>query len=126
MAARYLADYAQGFPGGYREDYHPRIAVNDIQRIERARETGRLALHLYQPIIDSGDKVHVRLYSLGRPVPLSQAIPVLEHMGLRVFGEQVITEVAPVQLPNDRLRIRLRLQRVIDLTHAEFAKVQVW
>ncbi|MCB1772618.1 MAG: NAD-glutamate dehydrogenase [Gammaproteobacteria bacterium] len=88
MAARYLADYGQGFPGGYREDYHPRIAVNDIQRIERVRGTGHLGVHLYQPIIDSGDQVHVRLYSLGRPVPLSQAIPVLENMGLRVFGEQ--------------------------------------
>ena len=88
MAARYLSDYGQAFPGGYREDYHPRIAVNDIQRIERTRESGRLALHLYQPLTESNEQIHVRLYSHSHPVSLSQAIPVLENMGLQVFGER--------------------------------------
>jgi glutamate dehydrogenase len=88
LAAHYLREYAQAFPGGYREDYHPRIAVNDIERIERARESGHLVPHLYHPIVESADQIHVRLYSPGRPVPLSQAIPVLENMGLSVFGER--------------------------------------
>ncbi|MGB5561224.1 MAG: NAD-glutamate dehydrogenase, partial [Sedimenticolaceae bacterium] len=88
LATRYLSDYAQAFPGGYREDCHPRIAVNDIQRIEAARQNDRLVLHLYHPIDESPDQVHVRLYSLANPVPLSQVIPVLEHMGLSVFGER--------------------------------------
>lgn len=88
MAVRYLADYGQAFPGGYREDFHPRIAVNDIQRIEQTRESGSLALHLYQPVADSSEHLHVRIYSLDRPVPLSQVIPILENMGLQVFGER--------------------------------------
>ena len=88
LAARYLHEYAQAFPGGFREDFHPRIAVNDIERIERAREHARLQLHLYHPIEEAGDHLHVRLYSPQRPVSLSQAIPILEHMGLSVFGER--------------------------------------
>ncbi len=88
LAARYLRDYAHSFPGGYREDYHPRIAVDDIERIERVRDSGHLTLHLYHPIVESGDQMHVRLYSPARPVPLSEVIPVLENMGLSVFGER--------------------------------------
>ena len=88
LAARYLQDYAHSFPGGYREDCHPRIAVDDIERIERIRGSGHLALHLYHPIVESGDQMHVRLYSPARPVPLSEVIPVLENMGLSVFGER--------------------------------------
>jgi glutamate dehydrogenase len=88
LAARYLRDYAQAFPGGYREDYHPRIAVDDIGRIERVREADKPVLHLYHPIVEGADQIHVRLYSPGRPLPLSQLIPVLENMGLSVFGER--------------------------------------
>jgi len=83
-----LSDYADGFPGGYREDCHPRIAVKDIQRIELARRDGRLVLHLYHPIAENPDQLHVRLYSLGKPASLSQVIPILGHMGLSVFGER--------------------------------------
>ena len=62
--------------------------MKDIQRIERARGDGRLVLHLYHPIEESPEEIHVRLYSLARPVSLSQVIPILEHMGLSVFGER--------------------------------------
>ena len=88
LAARYLHEYAAAFPGGYREDYHPRIAVGDIQRIEHAREHGDLVVHLYHPMIERTEHIHVRLYSPGQAVSLSQVIPVLEHMGLSVFGER--------------------------------------
>ena len=88
LAARYLRDYAHAFPGGYREDFHPRIAVNDIQRIEQARREGCIGLHFYHPIAENVDQVHVRIYALGRALSLSQVIPILEHMGLSVFGER--------------------------------------
>ena len=88
LAASYLSEYADGFPGGYREDCHPRVAVKDIERIEQARRRGGLVLHLYHPIAESPEQVHVRLYALGAPVSLSQVIPILEHMGLSVFGER--------------------------------------
>lgn len=87
-ATGYLSDYADAFPGGYREDCHPRIAVKDIQRIERARRDGRLVLHLYYPFAENPEQLHVRLYSVGKSVSLSQVIPILEHMGLSVFGER--------------------------------------
>ena len=88
LAAQFFETYAQAFPSGYREDFHPRIAVHDIQRIEALRKTGRLGVHLYHPIAEKADQMHVRLYSTGQAVSLSQVIPVLEHLGLNVLGER--------------------------------------
>lgn len=88
LATHQLRKYGTAFPGGYREEVHPRIAVNDIQRIESARGQNRLQLHVYHPIDGAEDQLHVRLYSPHHPVSLSQAIPILEHMGLSVFGER--------------------------------------
>ncbi|MDJ0739539.1 MAG: NAD-glutamate dehydrogenase [Gammaproteobacteria bacterium] len=88
LATRYLHAYAHAFPSGYRDDFHPRIAVGDIERIERARRDDGLALHLYQPIDEASAALHVRLYSPRHPVALSQAIPILENMGLSVHGER--------------------------------------
>ena len=86
-ASRFYRDYRNAFPGGFREDVDPRAASLDIPRIEEARVSGRLGLHFYRPILEASDRIHVRLYSPGKPVPLSEAIPILEHMGLSVFGE---------------------------------------
>ena len=88
LAARYLHDYGAAFPGGYREDCHPRVAVGDIGHIEHALAGGSLAVHLYQPELEHGVRLHVRLYAPGSAVSLSRAIPMLEHMGLRVHDER--------------------------------------
>ncbi len=86
--ARYLKQYASAFPGGYREDFFPRTAAVDIARIEQSRKSNSLGMHFYRPITESSDRAHFRLYSLNNPVPLSEAIPILEHMGLSVYGER--------------------------------------
>ncbi len=86
--ARYFKRFSHAFPGGYREDFQPRTAASDVARIEHARRTGILGMHFYHPIIESGDRVHFRLYAPGQPISLSEAIPVLENMGLTVYGER--------------------------------------
>ncbi len=88
LAGQYFREYSTSFPGGYREDFHPRTAASDIARIEQAQADNELGLHFYRPIVESADRVHFRLYSVDKPVPLSEAIPILENMGLSVFGER--------------------------------------
>ena len=88
VASQYYKEYASAFPSGFREDFYPRTAAADIARIEQARKTGELGLNFYRPILESTGNVHCRLYSAGNPVPLSDAIPILENMGLSVFGER--------------------------------------
>ncbi len=87
-AAEYFRAYSQAFPGGFREDFYPRTAATDIARLEQSRINNELGLHFYRPILESNERVHFRLYSMARPIPLSDAIPILEDMGLSVHGER--------------------------------------
>ncbi|MES9904877.1 MAG: NAD-glutamate dehydrogenase [Sedimenticola sp.] len=87
VAGSYYQQYMKAFPSSFREDFYPRIAASDVARIERARESDTLGLSFYRPILSYNNNVHFRLYSVDAQVSLSEVIPILEHMGLTVFGE---------------------------------------
>ncbi|RTR13057.1 NAD-glutamate dehydrogenase domain-containing protein, partial [Azospirillum griseum] len=83
-----LRRYADAFPAGYREDFTAEAAVHDIERIEQATAQQRLGITLFHPLEAEEDELHVKLYHLGRPIPLSDVLPMLEHMDLKVITEQ--------------------------------------
>jgi glutamate dehydrogenase len=83
-----LRRYADAFPAGYRETFTAEAAVHDIDRIERALSEQRLGIVLFHPLEADGDELHVKIYHQGRPVPLSDVLPMLEHMDLKVITEQ--------------------------------------
>ncbi len=83
-----LRRYADAFPAGYREDFTAEAAVHDIDRIEQAVAENRLGITLFRPLEAEGDELHVKIYHRGRPVPLSDVLPMLEHMDLKVITEQ--------------------------------------
>ncbi len=89
--------YAGAFPAGYREHYSPRLAVHDIEMMERlapqAAGSG-LGLSLYRPLEARPEQLHFKLFHAGGPVPLSDSLPMLEHMGVRVLDEHPY-EIAP-------------------------------
>jgi glutamate dehydrogenase len=91
---RLLRRYGRAFPTAYREDFGAATALVDLDRIEEAIETGILGLHLYRPLEAPEDEVRFKIYNLGDPVPLSDVLPMLEHMGLMVIDE-VPFEVVP-------------------------------
>jgi glutamate dehydrogenase len=80
--------YGGGFPAGYVEDFSPQLAVADIERIEAARRTGRLAMSLYRRGDDDGARLGFKIYRADSPVPLSELLPPLENMGLKVHTER--------------------------------------
>ncbi|RJF77223.1 NAD-glutamate dehydrogenase [Azospirillum cavernae] len=83
-----LRRYADAFPAGYREDFTAEAAVHDIERIEQATAQQRLGITLFHPLEAEEDELHVKIYHQGRPVPLSDVLPMLEHMDLKVITEQ--------------------------------------
>jgi glutamate dehydrogenase len=80
-----FACYGDGFSLGYRDRYSPETAVLDIDRIDTA---GTLGMNLYRPIEEEANIVRLKLYRQGRPLPLSDILPMLENMGLKVNGEE--------------------------------------
>ncbi|HEV8624800.1 MAG TPA: NAD-glutamate dehydrogenase domain-containing protein, partial [Acidimicrobiia bacterium] len=98
-----LRRYGSAFPAAYREDFPARAAVADIARIESLTTViaggtpappGNIALSLAQPIEADG-LLRFKLFSAGRPIPLSDVLPLLENMGVRVLDQRPYELRAP-------------------------------
>ncbi|HEX2544193.1 MAG TPA: NAD-glutamate dehydrogenase domain-containing protein, partial [Ramlibacter sp.] len=75
------------FPVAYREHVPARSAVHDIRKMQGLAPEAPLALALYWPLGAPEGRLGLKLYRLGAPVVLSDSLPMLEHMGLRVLAE---------------------------------------
>ena len=80
--------YGQAFTPAYRDRYGPEDGVQDIALIDAARIADGLQLNLYRTEGEPETTVHLKLYHSGAPLPLSDVIPMLENMGLKVMGEE--------------------------------------
>ena len=78
--------YGEGFHHAYRDDYAPRTAVHDILRLEDINDDHPLAMHLYRSPETEGELLRFKVFGRNRPVPLSDIMPMLERMGLRVLS----------------------------------------
>jgi glutamate dehydrogenase len=83
-----LKRYQSAFPAGYQDDFSAAISVRDVVYIEQLVDSGSVQLDLYRIPGDSPHTVRLRLYHLQDPVPLSDVLPILENMGLRVIAER--------------------------------------
>lgn len=88
VAGRRLAEaYLDNLPAGYRENRSPRAAVADLLEMEGLSEQRNLTMRLYRGPEDPEDMFFARVFHLGEPLPLSELVPALEHMGVRAIGE---------------------------------------
>lgn len=83
-----LADFPKGFPAGYRERFAAHSAVVDMQHLLNLNEKNPLVMSFYQPLGQVGQReLHCKLYHADTPLALSDVLPILENLGLRVLGE---------------------------------------
>ena len=80
--------YARGFAAGYRADHLPREAVRDVELMESLRGPESLAMSLYAPLEAPPGRLRFKLVRAGELAPLSQSLPMLEHMGVQVIEER--------------------------------------
>lgn len=80
--------YLNGFPAGYIENTNPRTAVFDLEHIEKLNNNHQLEMSLFRPIDEAPGTIRFKLFTLNEPIPLSNVLPILENMGLRVMSEQ--------------------------------------
>ena len=90
-----FAHYEEAFPVAYTEAFSAHAAVYDIGCVDQALESGDLGMNLYHPIEAGEDEFRFKIYHPGDPVALSDVLPMLENMGLKVLGEDSYG-VAPV------------------------------
>jgi glutamate dehydrogenase len=82
-----FAKYGDAFSPVYREAFDASVAVDDIAAIEALSSDCPLGVD-FQPG-RSSDRAcaSLKIWSYGRPIPLSERVPVLEHMGFIVVDE---------------------------------------
>ncbi len=78
--------YREAFPAAYRENFTTLHAVHDIDRME-ALSTAPLSMSFYRLLEQSSSVLRFKLFTSEVPLILSDVIPVLENLGLRVVGE---------------------------------------
>ncbi len=85
---RLAAAYGRALPAGYIEESTAEAAASDVEHL--AALSGPEDLHLsLQPVRREGrDGLRLKLYRQLDDIPLSDALPMMENMGLRVISER--------------------------------------
>ncbi len=79
--------FRTGFPASYRDDFTPRTGVADIQHLKGLDDDSPLAMSFYRELEQPVEQVNFKLFHYGMPIPLSDVIPVMENLGLKVMDE---------------------------------------
>jgi glutamate dehydrogenase len=91
QANQQAARWSEAFPASYREHFTPEHAVADIALADRAMADG-IAVQVYRAPEDGGEAggevVRFKIAQKDRPVPLSDGLPMLEGLGVRVMEER--------------------------------------
>lgn len=82
-----LRRFSKAFPASYQDHFSEHDAAFDVTRIDEANESGGLSMNLYRPLEAEGHRLHFKLYIADQPVPLSDVLPMLENMGVKVISE---------------------------------------
>lgn len=80
--------YTDAFPAGYRADFLTRTAIFDIAHIEELSLENPLGMSFYRLIDEANEMLRFKLFQQSQTIPLSDVLPILENMGLRMIGER--------------------------------------
>src|SRR5581483_2267734 len=87
--------YKKAFPMAYAANFQADATSHDIEHVEEVLNSGNMVVDLYRHRGDEQKQFHCKIVHGGAPVPLSEIMPRLENMGLRVQSE-VPYEVQPL------------------------------
>ncbi len=79
--------YAGAFDAGYREHCDVNQTIKDIAQIENLLANGGIGMNLYHHPGDPKSRVRFKIFHPDTPIPLSDVLPLFEHMGFRVEDE---------------------------------------
>ncbi len=82
------ARYGRAFPAGYREDNPVGTALLDIEQIEALGANGGPGMDLYHSRSAGSRLLRLRLVRSDAPIVLSDVLPLLENLGVRVLDDQ--------------------------------------
>ncbi len=87
QAMQVFNEYREGFSAAYKEHFEARTAVQDIASMEELHTPKDIAMSFYQPLAADPQVVRFKIFRKTHTVELSEVIPLLENLGLRVLSE---------------------------------------
>lgn len=86
--SRLASRYGRALPAGYIEAATPWVAATDVETAASLRGTDDLRLALYRSRKPGSEgRIGLKLFRFGSHLPLSDVLPMMENMGLRVLSE---------------------------------------
>ncbi len=87
LGGRYAQLFSGSFPSAYRARFSVHEALQDIRQVQSIAINSDVPMGFYHSGDSSEGELNFKLYSQGAPVVLSDVIPILENLGMRVLGE---------------------------------------
>lgn len=103
-------------PAGYVEDVSPEVAAHDVIALTTLKSDDSIHLNLYQDPRDQS--LRFKVIHVGAPISLSDALPMLENMGVRMLAEHVYTmESEGRELTIHDFELKAKARLAFDLSH---------
>ncbi|MDE2279899.1 MAG: NAD-glutamate dehydrogenase, partial [Xanthomonadaceae bacterium] len=80
--------YARALPPGYIDDVSPAVAAEDVRQLSLLQGDNALRMSFYHPP-KAPETLRFKVYRSGGDIALSEVLPQLENLGLRVLTEHV-------------------------------------
>ncbi|WP_426702626.1 NAD-glutamate dehydrogenase [Rhodanobacter sp. Col0626] len=80
--------YVKSLPAGYVEDVSPAVAAEDVHQLSQLAGDNALRMSFYHPP-KQPETLRFKVYRSGGDIALSEVLPQLENLGLRVLTEHV-------------------------------------
>ncbi len=88
VGADWAARIGSSFPAAYIEDVSPWVAAFDVANTANLRDENDLRMSLYRPRKRHVGLFRFKIFRRTKTIPLSDVLPMLENMGLRIVSER--------------------------------------
>jgi glutamate dehydrogenase len=82
------ARFGTAFPEAYKEDVSPWVAAFDVDYVADVDAGMDLRMSLYRPRKAHNGIIRFKIFRKHQPIPLSDVLPILENLGLRIVSER--------------------------------------
>ncbi|MFQ3212107.1 MAG: glutamate dehydrogenase [Oceanospirillaceae bacterium] len=83
--------YGQAFPLAYQENFSAQVAVMDLMRLQKISVDKPLSTYLYRSLHQADQSLSFKVFGHGQAKALSDVLPILERMGVRVINAHPYT-----------------------------------
>jgi len=83
-----LKRFGKAFPLSYQGDVAPHVASYDVLSAAALRDVDDLRMSLYKPRKRAQGILRFKLFKYSAPIPLSDVLPMLENLGMRIVSER--------------------------------------